>query len=68
MFKKIILFFILVSIILGIGFAFSNNPYNQDTQKPEQHKVTVRLVLVDVIALDKDGKFVKDLTRDDFEI
>lgn len=68
MFKKIILFFILVSIILGIGFAFSNKPYKQDIPKPEQHKVTVRLVLVDVIALDKDSKFVKDLTRDDFEI
>lgn len=58
----------MTNLLLGIRFAFSNKPHNQDNQKPEQHKVTVRLVLVDVIALDKDGKFVTDLTKDDFEI
>ena len=34
----------------------------------ESHEVTVRLVLVDVIATDRDGNIVKDLTLDDFDI
>lgn len=34
----------------------------------EEHEVTVRLVLVDVIATDKDGNIVTDLTMQDFEI
>jgi len=35
---------------------------------PERHEVVVQLVLVDVIATDKDGNTVADLTIDDFEI
>jgi len=35
---------------------------------PLKHKVTVRLILVNVIVLDKDENFVTDLTKDDFEI
>lgn len=34
----------------------------------QKHEVTVRLVLVDVIATDKDGNIVTDLTKHDFEI
>lgn len=34
----------------------------------ERHEVTVRLVLVDVIAVDRDGRFVTDLTEADFEV
>ncbi|MBN2266532.1 MAG: VWA domain-containing protein, partial [Candidatus Aminicenantes bacterium] len=34
----------------------------------ERHEVTVRLVLVDVIAVDRDGRFVADLTKADFEV
>ncbi len=34
---------------------------------PERHVVEVRLVLVDVIVT-KDGKFVTDLSQDDFEL
>jgi VWFA-related protein len=34
----------------------------------EDHDVTVRLILVDVIALDKEGNFVRDLEREDFEV
>lgn len=34
----------------------------------ERHEVTVRLVLVDVIAVDRDGRFVTDLTKADFEV
>lgn len=38
------------------------------SSKPEKHEVTVRLVLVDVVALDKEGNFVTNLKKDDFEI
>jgi VWFA-related protein len=34
----------------------------------ERHEVTVRLVLVDVIAVDRDGRFATDLTKADFEV
>ena len=34
----------------------------------QAHEVTVRLVLVDIIATDRDGNTVKDLTRDDFQL
>ena len=34
---------------------------------PEMHEVAVRLVLLDVIAT-KGGNFVKDLTKEDFEL
>jgi VWFA-related protein len=34
---------------------------------PEKHEVAVRLVLLDVIVT-KGGEFVKDLTKDDFEL
>lgn len=34
----------------------------------ERHDVTVRLVLVDLIAIGRDGTFVADLAKSDFEI
>lgn len=37
-------------------------------QTDERHAVDVRLVLVDVIAVGRDGRFVADLSRTDFEI
>jgi VWFA-related protein len=37
-------------------------------QPDARHDVTVRLVLVDVIAFDKDGRFVADLAKPDFEV
>ncbi len=37
-------------------------------QPPLRHEVSVRLVLVDLAAVDKDGRFVPGLTKDDFEI
>ena len=60
--------FFILFIILETGLILSIKQQNQNVQKPEQHKVTVRLVLVDVIALDKDGKFVTNLTKNEFEI
>ena len=42
---------------------------NQETSsRPLQHEVTVRLVLVDLSATNKDGRFITHLTKDDFEI
>jgi hypothetical protein len=34
---------------------------------PEKHEVEVRLIMVDIIVT-KEGMFVKDLTKDDFEL
>jgi VWFA-related protein len=34
----------------------------------ERHEVSVRLVLVDLIALGRDGRFAMDLGREDFEV
>ena len=39
----------------------------QDVFPPEKHEVAVRLVLLDVIVT-KGGEFVKDLTKEDFEL
>jgi hypothetical protein len=62
--KGITLFSILILILFCFLYGF------QEQQKlfpPEKHEVEVRLILVDVIVT-KDGKFVKDLAREDFEI
>ena len=40
---------------------------SSDLLPPERHEVEVRLVLVDV-TVTKDGEFVTDLTKDDFEL
>jgi VWFA-related protein len=44
----------------------------QQTEKlpfpPERHDISIRLVLVDVIALDKDGATVSSLGAEDFEV
>ncbi|HJR61096.1 MAG TPA: hypothetical protein VJ813_16915, partial [Vicinamibacterales bacterium] len=40
----------------------------QDAQQPPTFKSGVQLVEVDVRVFDKDGRFVADLTRDDFEL
>lgn len=53
-------------ILAGLSFAFGF--HEKQKIQPERHEVTVRLVLVDVIATDKDGKVVTDLTEEDFEI
>jgi VWFA-related protein len=50
--------------VLSAAFGF----YQKQNLQPERHEVTVRLVLVDVIATDKDGKVVTGLTKEDFEI
>lgn len=59
------------AVTLGVVFvALSMMGGAQDPRpKPdERHEVTVRLVLVDVIAVDRDDRFVTDLTKADFEV
>ena len=58
----LILFFLPISLCLIYGFQ-----KQKQLIEPEKHEVEVRLVLVDVIVT-KDGKFVKDLAKDDFEL
>ena len=56
---------------LSIGILFLSLYGFQKQEKlfpPERHEVMVQPVLVDVIATDKDGNAVTDLTIDDFEI
>jgi len=57
----LILFLLIFSFLYGL-----KKP--QKSLQPEEHEVVVRLVLVDVIAVDKKGNFATDLTKDDFEI
>jgi len=57
-------FFSLVLVSLAISlFGLCENP-----DQTEEHDVTVRLILVDVIALDREGSFVRDLKKEDFEV
>lgn len=64
--KKSLLSFLILFLLL-FSFLYGLNKQQKSLQ-PEEHEVTVRLVLVDVIAVDKKGNFATDLTKDDFEI
>ena len=59
-----ILFFIAIFILVYFDFGFQKQI---ELIPQEKHEVEVRLVLVDVIVT-RDGEFVKDLTKNDFEI
>jgi VWFA-related protein len=52
---------VLLATILTLGAA-------QEPQQPPAFKSGVQLIEVDARVFDKDGRFVADLTRDDFEI
>ena len=54
-----------LSILFLVCFLFGLQ--KQEEIQPEKHEVEVRLVLVDVVVT-KDGKFVTDLTKNDFEL
>jgi len=62
--RPLILSFISISTLFYLLLGYQNE---QKLLKPEKHEVEVRLVLVDVIVT-KDGEFVTDLTKDDFEL
>lgn len=64
--KKFIPFF-FIFILLFFSLLYGDKK-QEISHQFEKHKVTVRLVLVDVIAIDEDGNTVADLTKEDFEI
>ena len=60
-----VLFFTIVSLALIYpGYGFQKQ---RESRPQEKHEVGVRLISIDIIVT-KDGKFVKDLKRDDFEL
>jgi VWFA-related protein len=76
--RKYLTFSLLIlSVVLsplGSGLAQEKARKKENTQenvvlpKSEEHKVLVRLVLVDVLATDRQGNVVTGLTKEDFEI
>jgi len=69
MFKNLI--FRMGVLIVGAGIlniSFSGWGQTDVRQPDERHEVTVRLVLVDLVAIGKDGRFATDLGKADFEI
>jgi len=58
-------------LIVGTGLlSLSLSGWGQTAagQPDDRHEVTVRLVLVDLVAIGKDGRFATDLGKADFEI
>ena len=62
--KALVLLFMAVIALISLLYGFQEK---QQLFPPEKHEVEVRLVIVDIIVT-KDGEFVKDLTKDDFEL
>lgn len=52
-----------MATLLSFAFFYDNTAFSQ-----ESHKVTVQLVLVDIVATERNGQVVTGLTKDDFEI
>jgi VWFA-related protein len=59
-------FLSLISVLVLFNF-ISGSQKQQKALPQEKHEVEVRLVLVDVLVT-KDGEFITDLTKDDFEL
>ena len=59
---------ILFSLLLARGQAVPSAQAPPAQKVDERHEVSVRLVLVDLIALGRDGRFATDLGREDFEV
>lgn len=60
------IFFSFTLILLLFCFLYGQKRQQQFQQ--EKHGVTVSLVLVDVVATDKEGNFETHLTKNDFEV
>ncbi|MFB0566686.1 MAG: VWA domain-containing protein, partial [Candidatus Aminicenantaceae bacterium] len=61
-FLRTFLSFLLTSCVLFVV------NHRGDSSQAEEHEVIVRLVLVDVVATDKEGNFISDLKKEEFEI
>jgi VWFA-related protein len=57
----------LISFLLTSCVLFAVNDRIKSSQA-EEHEAIVRLVLVDVVATDKEGNFVSDLKEEDLEV
>ena len=65
--RKIIFSILFFGTMIALFCALYGFKRQQKQIQPERHEVMVRLVLVDVLVT-KDGKFITDLTKDDFEL
>jgi len=63
--KHISIPFLSIWILFLALYGFQNP---QKQQKPLEHEVIVELVVVEVFVTDKEGNFVDNLTKEDFEI
>jgi hypothetical protein len=63
--KKSLLSFLVLFLLL-FSFLYGLNKQQKSLQ-PEEHEVLVRLVLVDVIAVDKKGNFAARFHKHDKE-
>jgi len=69
MFKNPIFRMIVLIVWAGVmSLSFSGWGQTDARQPDERHEVTVRLVLVDLVAIGDDGRFATDLGKADFEI
>lgn len=64
--KYFALFFLFFMLLFVLGFGYGIQ--KKTRLKPDTYKVAVNLVLVDVMAIDKEGQTVLDLNIDDFEV
>ncbi|HDJ22706.1 MAG TPA: hypothetical protein ENF17_02295 [Candidatus Aminicenantes bacterium] len=64
--KKI--FYLLIFLLVIPSIYVSGGLDKETPVQVEKHEATVRLVLVDVIATDSKGNFIKDLSMEDFSV
>jgi len=64
--KTVVIFLVSLSILILYTYGYQEQQ-QQQLLPQERHEVKVRLILVDVIVT-KGGEFVKDLSKEDFEL
>ncbi len=64
--KNLAVFFLFFALFFVLGFGYGIQKKAQ--LKPDSYEVAVNLVLVDVMAVDKEDRAVEDLTLADFEV
>ncbi len=63
--KKPFIYFLALFLLCCLLHGFQRQ---KQAQKPLEHEVLVELVVVEVFVTDKEGNFIDNLTKDDFEI